>query len=117
MNLLDLFKSGNRTTEFWIAGVASPIVGLLLILFAVLKVTDPGLQGDLIKFGASLLGTGAVGYAISRGLAKFGHAAAIINANAPGLGTGPAPVDPASPAAPAPAPATDSDAAKTIAGL
>lgn len=111
MDLGQLFKSGNKTSEFWITGVLSPVLGLLLILFAAVRITDVGLQSDVMKFGAFLLGSGPVGYAISRGLAKAGSLAAVINSQLP-------PVAPPAPTpAPAPAPATPTDAAKTLAGL
>lgn len=60
-----------KTSEFWLAGILGPLIGLAMSMFALLKITDPDLQKQLIGLGMGLIMAGTGSYAASRGLAKI----------------------------------------------
>ena len=75
-------KPGWKTTEFWIAGLAPQLLGIL-VLTGVIGPEQQVLVQDGIEvaanagvelWGALINIAGAFGYAVSRGLAKFRNA-------------------------------------------
>lgn len=64
-----MIKPGARTTEFWLALVAQ-LVGLFT-LFTGVDVA-PQAEGAVRGVGGAIVAVAALGYAISRGLAKKG---------------------------------------------
>lgn len=72
-------KAGWKTTEFWVAGLAPQVLGIL-VLTGVIGPEQQVLIQDgvevVAKSGAELYGAligiaGAFGYAVSRGIAKI----------------------------------------------
>ena len=63
---------GSKTTEILMA-LASKVIGLGLVIFALLKISDPVLQAKLIEYGLTLIGVSTAAYVIGRSVRKIGQ--------------------------------------------
>lgn len=67
---------GSKTTEILVM-LLMKAVGIALVIFASLKITDPALQQRLIEIGFGLFGAGGVSYIIGRSVRKIGQPSAV----------------------------------------
>lgn len=66
---------GSKTTEILIA-LLMKAVGLAIVFFAAIKISDSALQMKLIEIGFAIFGAAGVSYIVGRSVRKIGQPAA-----------------------------------------